>query len=492
MSSLRAVRSAFAAATARTVLVAALAGVPLAASIPMSALAQSKPAPAAKPTGSQQSAVGGIAAVVNEDIISTADVNARIRMALMNAGVRESAETRQRLTPQVLNHLIEERLQMQEAKRLGVSVGAAEINESINNIGKQNNMTRPQLEKMLRDNGVTVTALSDQLKALLVWQQVMQRKVRSDVVIGDEEVDAVMERIKANIGKPEYLLAEIFIAVDNPATEPDMRRLADRLVDELKRGANFPALARQFSQSAGAATGGDLGWVRTGELAGELDQALTGRRGGELIGPVRSSGGYHLLLVRAQRPFGSSVEPEPVRVAPPPPPPPPARPDIAKATVRMMQIILPAEGDEALKRVKAEAEKLRKSTKGCADFSAKAKATGIPEAGDMGTLRVKDMPEGLQGFAVNVPIGQPSPVLMSGGGAIILMVCSRNVPMIQPPAPKQVQAPPPPPRPQIKAEDLKMPERAEIERDLTNQRADLLSRRYLRDLRRNAFIDVRL
>ena len=348
MPSLRAVRSAFAAATARTVLVAALASVPLAVTVPMSALAQSKPAPAGKPAASQSGNIGGIAAVVNEDIISTADVNARIRMALMNAGVRESAETRQRLTPQVVNHLIEERLQMQEAKRLGISVSAAEINEAIDNIGKQNNMTRPQLEKMLRENGVTVTSLSDQLKALLVWQRVMQRKVRSEVVIGDEEVDAVMERIKANIGKPEYLLAEIFIAVDNPATEPEMRRLADRLVEELKRGANFPALARQFSQSAGAAMGGDLGWVRTGELSNELDKALVGRRGGELIGPVRSAAGYHLLLVRGQRPFGSSVEPEPIRAAPPPPPPPPARPDINRATVRMMQIILPAENEEGL------------------------------------------------------------------------------------------------------------------------------------------------
>ncbi|XKH35769.1 peptidylprolyl isomerase [Azospirillum doebereinerae] len=158
----------------------------------------------------------------------------------------------------------------------------------------------------------------------------------------------------------------------------------------------------------------------------------------------------------------------------------------------MKQIIIPIASKEEAKAVKDSAEKLRKSIKSCADFESKAKATGIPESGDMGTLRVKDLPPGLQQLAVGIPLGQASPVLMSPGAAVILIVCKRDVPMIQPPPeaqPKPAAAPPQPQTTPVK--EAKLPGREEVERDLIGERADLLSRRYLRDLRRSAFIEVR-
>ncbi|CAO3421751.1 peptidylprolyl isomerase [Azospirillum doebereinerae] len=481
MPSLRAVRSAFAVATACAVLA-------------FPAMAQTTKPPAAKAQGGAPATPGAerIAAVVNDDVISVSDVNARIRLALLNTGTQESQETRQRLAPQVLRQLVDERLQLQEAKRSGISVAQAEIDESIKRIAEQNRMGRPQLETLLKNQGVPLSTLHDQVRALMSWQRVMQRRIRQEVVIGEEEIDAAMERLKANIGKPEYLVAEIFLAVDSPEQDDEVRRTADRLLEEVRRGGNFAALARQFSQSAGAAAGGDLGWVRSGEMAGEVDRALATMRAGQLSPPVRTSTGYHILLVRGQRAFGSSggevMMPPPQPVAPRPQP----RPDIARASVNMKQIIIPIASKEEAKTVKDSAEKLRKSIKSCADFESKAKATGVPESGDMGTLRVKDLPPGLQQLAVGIPLGQASPVLMSPGAAVILIVCKRDVPMIQPPPeaqPKPAAAPPPPPPTPVK--EAKLPAREEVERDLIGERADLLSRRYLRDLRRSAFIEVR-
>ncbi|MGF7173129.1 peptidylprolyl isomerase [Azospirillum doebereinerae] len=481
MPSLRAVRSAFAVATACAVLA-------------LPAMAQTTKPPVAKAQGGAPATPDSerIAAVVNDDVISISDVNARIRLALLNTGTQESQETRQRLAPQVLRQLVDERLQLQEAKRSGISIAQAEIDESVKRIAEQNRMGRPQLETLLKNQGVPISALHEQVRALMAWQRVMQRRIRQEVVIGEEEIDAAMERLKANIGKPEYLVAEIFLAVDSPEQDDDVRRTADRLVDEVRRGGNFAALARQFSQSAGAASGGDLGWVRSGEMAGEVDRALATMRAGQLSPPVRTSTGYHILLVRGQRAFGSSggevVMPPPQPVAPRPQP----RPDIARASVNMKQIIIPIASKEEAKAVKDSAEKLRKSIKSCADFESKAKATGIPESGDMGTLRVKDLPPGLQQLAVGIPLGQASPVLMSPGAAVILIVCKRDVPMIQPPPeaqPKPAAAPPQPQTTPVK--EAKLPGREEVERDLIGERADLLSRRYLRDLRRSAFIEVR-
>lgn len=496
MSSLRVVRSAFAAATACALLAAAPVS---------SAFAQAATAPAGKapkaPAASAPGPAERIAAVVNDEVISLSDVYARIRLALLNAGVQDTTESRQRLTPQILRQLVDERLQLQEAKRLGVTVPPAEIEDAIKRIADQNRMGRPQLEALLKSQNVPLSTLKEQVRALLAWQKVMQRRIRQEIVVGDEEVDAVMQRIKANIGKPEYLVAEIFMAVDSPDQEDEVRRTADRLVEEVRRGGNFAALARQFSQSAGAASGGDMGWVRSGELNPELDKVLTTMRPGQMSAPVRTATGYHVLLVRDQRAFGSSATATggaSEAAAPPPPPRPRAqpKPDLAKTKVNMKQIVLPAQGKEQLAAVKAEAEKLRKSIKSCADFDAKAKATGVPESGDMGTISAKDLPPGLQQLVVAIPVGQPSPVLMSPGGAVILIVCKRDMPMIAPPPepePQQVAAPPPPPPPPpVDPKDIKLPPREEIERDLISERADLLSRRYLRDLRRSAFVEFRV
>ncbi|NUB17446.1 peptidylprolyl isomerase, partial [Azospirillum brasilense] len=167
------------------------------------------------------------------------------------------------------------------------------------------------------------------------------------------------------------------------------------------------------------------------------------------------------------------------------------KPDLAKAKVNMKQIVIPAPSKEELKAVQAQAEKLRKSIKSCTDFDEKARAMGIPESGDMGTLRVKDLAPGLQQLAGGIPLGQPSPVLMSpGGGSISGTSRLQTIRMTAPPEaePQPVAAPAPPP---IDPKDIKMPPREEIERDLINERADLLARRYLRDLRRTAFVEIR-
>ncbi|PWC46122.1 peptidylprolyl isomerase [Azospirillum melinis] len=486
MSSLRAVRTTVAVATACALLA-------------MPAVAQSSKAAAgaaAPRTGDESTrqarAPGseGIAAVVNDEVVSVSDVNARIRMALLNAGAAANPETTQRLMPQVMRLLIDERLQMQEAKRQGVTVSASEIDDAVKRIAEQNRMNGQQLQEMLKRQNVPYSTLKDQIRALLAWQKVMQRRIRQEVVVGEDEVDAAMERLKANIGKPEYLVAEIFLAVDSPDQDDEVRRNAERLVEEVKRGGNFAALARQFSQSAGAASGGDLGWVRSGELSPEVDKALSGMRGGQLSSPVRTATGYHVLLVRGQRPFGSSGGETPMPVARPAAPRPQPRPDVAKATVNMKQIILPIESKEQAKSVKEQAEKLRKSIKSCSDFQARARETGMPESGDMGTMRVKDMAPGLQNLALGIPLGQASPVLMSPAAAVILIVCKRDMPMIQPP-PEAQPAPPPPPAP-TPIQEAKLPGRDEIERELVSERAELLSRRYLRDLRRTAFIETRL
>jgi peptidyl-prolyl cis-trans isomerase SurA len=398
----------------------------------------------------QGTAVERIAAVVNEDVISMSDVQARVKLMLLNGGLPDTSDTRQQVLHPSLRQLVEERLQVQEAKRLKVIVTPAEIDAAINRVAEQVRMTRPLFQKFLAEHGVPLVTLSEQARAALSWQKVVARKLRPEVQIGDDEIDAVFDRIKANAGRPEYLVAEIFLAVDQPEQEDQVRRLGDRLVEEIRRGSPFPAVARQFSQGASKAAGGDLGWIQAGELGAEIDTALAGMRGGQLSAPVRTADGFHILLVRDQRATAGGAT------------------SAAGATAELKQFVMPVPPGADRAAAAARVDQVRRTFQGCADFDQKARAAGTPVPPDVGTVKIADMPAELGRLVLSLPIGEPSPALNGPDGVLVVMVCSRNAPKVG------------------------LPRREEVEQELTSNRLEMLARRYLRDLRRSAFVEYRV
>lgn len=241
------------------------------------------------------------AAVVNDDIISVLDLAMRVQLAVVAAGVEDTQDVRRRLTPQVLRNLIDERLQMQEAERLDISVTDVQVAGALEQIAQQNNMTEGQFLTMLRNRGIIPTTLIDQIRAQIAWQAIIQRRLRPEVVITPEEVEEVATRLSARRGTVERRVAEIFIPIESTAKEAEAEANANRLFEELRQGANFAGLARQFSQSGTATLGGDLGWVRDGELDEELNAVLAQMGPGEVSVPVRTVSGYHILLLRDMR-----------------------------------------------------------------------------------------------------------------------------------------------------------------------------------------------
>lgn len=464
----------------------------------------------AKPAG-ETTVTGGIAALVNDRAITKSDVEDRVKLGLLTSGIPDTAEARAQLRTQVLRQLVDEMLQLQEATAKGTVVSNDELKKALDNLAKSNKMDRAGMERMLGERGIPLSALEAQVKAALSWRKLLQRRVGQEVSIGDNEVDAQLDKLKRSVGKPERLLAEIFLGVDSPDREAEVRRTADRLVEEIRRSGNFAGVARQFSQAADASEGGDMGWVLEGDLGDELDAALRNLRPGQISPPVRSPDGWHIFLSRAQRVFGSSA---PAREAPRQPVararPMIQKPDLKRAKVHLAQVVFPAEADtDAARKAAADkAEALRKTVKGCADLLAKGKQVGGPESGDMGTQMVRDLHPGLQGFAVAYPEGQPGPVMKGPAGALLLMVCGRDVPMITAPAPKgalppgaapapaearppQAAEPAPAPAPAPREEDITLPSREEVENQLFGERAERVSRRLIRDLRRAAFIEYR-
>ncbi len=255
-----------------------------------------------QPVAAQSSRTETIAAVVNEEAVSNSDVAARLKLVAVSSGLPNNKEIRERLVPQIIGVLIDEKLKIQEANRLEIEIPQAEIIKGFGAIAGQNNFSAEQFRSVLRKEGIPVKTLEDQIRSQIAWSRVVQKKLRSQVSIADNEVDSVIERLEENKGKSEYRVSEIFLPVEKPSEEGDIKRLSDRLVKQLVEGkVPFPRLAGQFSQAAGASKGGDLGWVQEGQLAEALDEMLAKMNEGELSKPVRSLAGFHILHLSGKR-----------------------------------------------------------------------------------------------------------------------------------------------------------------------------------------------
>jgi len=241
------------------------------------------------------------AAVVNDDVISVLDLVMRTRLAILGAGAEDTPQIRQRFARQVLRRLIDEQLQLQEAERLEIRVTDEQVEDAIDRLVQQNNMTSEQFVRLLKRRQILPNYLRDQVRAQLTWQLFVQRRLRSSVVITPEEVDEVINRITSQKGGIERRVGEIFLSVESASQEAEVRQNAEKIFEELQIGGNFGGLARQFSQSASANLGGDLGWLPVGELQSELETVLAQMRPGTVSPPIRTLTGFYILLLRDVR-----------------------------------------------------------------------------------------------------------------------------------------------------------------------------------------------
>jgi peptidyl-prolyl cis-trans isomerase SurA len=409
------------------------------------------PASAAQPPGAQ-GAETRIAAVVNDEVISVADLQSRLRMVMLSSNFPDSEETRQRIAGQVLRTIVDEKLQMQEAKKQNVTATDEEIKKAIAQIAKQNNMQPDQLDAVLKARGIDRESLVDQLTASIVWAKLVRRVVSQTNVVSEDEIDEASKRIKESANEPQSRVAEILLAVDNPRQDEEMRRLAERLIEQMKRGARFSAVAQQFSQSPTAAVGGDLGWLRPEQLSPDLAKAVAQMRPGELSPPIRSGAGYYLMLVLDRRTGRSD-------------------PGAAEAVLHLVQVVfpLPPQASEAMRRTAlGEAASAKATAKNCEEMLKIGKEKGSPQLSSEGRLRMSQIAPAVRNIVAQLEVGQASQPIVQKNGVGVIMVCEKGVP------------------------NTTLPTRDEIADQLARQRAENLARRYMRDLRRIAFVDVRV
>lgn len=390
-------------------------------------------------------------AIVNDAIITGTDVDQRVALLIAANNVKPSPEDRERLRLQVLSGLIDETLQIQEAKASDITVTKEEIDRSFAGVARSFNKPVPELRIYLRAVGSSERSLRRQIEAELSWSRYLRRKVEPFINVGDTEVAGIIARIKANQGAEEFHVKEIYLTA-SPEREQQVLSEARALISEIQKGQKpFEQVAHDRSEASTAAVGGDLGWVRAGQLPETLAQAAVEMRVNQLAGPVPVPGGYSILYLVDTRTIGTS--------------------DPRDTVLNLRQISMAFKTGttqaEATEKVSAFA-KMTQEIKGCGDVAKAAAAFGA-EVVDNDSIKVRDLPPQLQDIMLKLQIGESTPPFGSPtDGVRALVLCGRDEPKVAGlPSMEQV--------------------RQQMEQRGVNLRAD----HKLRDLRRDAIVEYR-
>jgi peptidyl-prolyl cis-trans isomerase SurA len=389
-------------------------------------------------------------AIVNGAVITGTDVDQRVALILLASGGQIPAEERQRLRDQVLRNLVDETLEIQAAEAKDIKIEPSEIDTYYKHYAETNGRTPAQFTALLRSVGSSDASIKRQIHGELAWSKLQRARIEPFVNVADEEVKAIIDRLNASRGTQEYRIGEIFLSA-TPETANEVRANAQRIIDQIRGGASFPAYARQFSEASTAAVGGDLGWVRAEQLPEALSEAVQQMPVGAISNPIAIPGGFSIIFIQDTRK---------VLVA---------DPRDAVLSLKQLSISFPPGTTRAQAQPKIEQlAEVGRTMGGCGGAEAAAARIGA-EVVSSDQIKVRDLPPSLQDPLLALSIGQAmAPFGTMEEGVRILVMCGRDDP---------------PPN--------SGPSYEQVYTQLSEERVNRRAQRYLRDLRRDAVVDYR-
>ena len=399
----------------------------------------SGPAPPAAAAARPTVSAAGVAAIVNDEVISTYDVNQRAQLLLAGSGIEPSRETLDRARAQAMRDLVDERLQMQEALDKKIKVEQADIDRALADIARQNGTSTDELRRQLGASGISIQSLQAQIQADIAWRRLVGGRLGSRIRISQAQVTDALTRITANAAKPQALVSEILLAAETDADLEQADAIGARLLQEIRNGAPFQNVARQFSAASSAAAGGDMGWLAQGELRPELQVIVDQLEPGQVSRPVHATGGVYILAVRDKR----------------------AGVDRASVTrISLRQITAPKESRAVFQRNLRRVE----SCDGLEPAFASINGAAVV---DLGEATEAELSQEVRDRIAAVSDGAASAIYESDDKLAALVVCARQ------------------------SAGGGVPTRQEVEERLYSQELAMLSQRYLRNLRRDSTIITR-
>jgi peptidyl-prolyl cis-trans isomerase SurA len=388
-------------------------------------------------------------AIVNGDVITQTDVDQRLQFLSIANGQAIPADQVDALRQQVLRNLIDETLEIQAAKTEKIEIKKADIDRTVARVAQDSKQNPDELAAYLDSHGSSIGSLRRQIEGEIAWRRLQQAKIETGVSVGDDEVNAVLNRMKASKGTEQYRVGEIFLS-STPYTQDQTLQNATKILDQLKNGASFSAYARQYSEATTAAVGGDLGWVRPEQLPTQLASVLRDMGPGTISNPIPVPGGVSIIAVQDTRKILTA--------------------DPRDAVLSLKQISLTFPKGTTRAQAEPTLEKFVEATKnigGCGGAE-KIGAEFHAEVVQSDDTKMRDLPVAMQQIMMPLQVGQASVPFGSVEDSVrVLVVCGRD------------QA------------ESNTPTFDDIYSQLNEERVNSRARRYLADLRRDAVIEFR-
>ena len=256
--------------------------------------------------------VDKVAAVVNNGVVLESDVDGLMQSVKLNAAqARQQLPDDATLRHQIMERLIMDQIILQMGQKMGVKISDEQLDQAIANIAKQNNMTLDQMRSRLAYDGLNYNTYRNQIRKEMIISEVRNNEVRRRITILPQEVESLAQQVgNQNDASTELNLSHILIPLPENPTEEQMNAAKEKvttIMNELQHGADFGKLAITYSADPQALKGGNMGWSRLQELPGLFAERLQTAKSGEIVGPVRSGVGFHILKVNDMRGQSQSI-----------------------------------------------------------------------------------------------------------------------------------------------------------------------------------------
>jgi len=407
----------------------------------------------AAPTAAQQ--VGtprqGIEAIVNDEPISTYDLRQRMNFIIGMSKMRPTQENVPQLQREALISIIDDKIRLQELKRLekdrpgaGIVASDKDVDEAFESTARSQNMTSAQYSQLLNTWGVDVRSERERLRAERSWGYWIGGFYGRRVRVSPEEVDAALSRMAENQARASYDIAEIFIDSNRAGGIPQATQLANQLIAQMQQGVPFQSVAQQFSAKASAARGGEAGWLSSGQIDPEVERVIEQIRPGQLSRPIPVKDGVYLIYVKDKRSASSA----PV------------------VNLKQVATMVPANASAAdVQAAQTKLLSLKGKITSCDTLESVAQGVDGVVAGPLGEAEVKDLAAPFRDAAERLAVNQVSDPIRTDVGLHLVAVCGRR------------------------NSAAKLPTRQEMKSDMENERLAMVAKREILKLRNAATIE---
>lgn len=238
-----------------------------------------------------------ILAIVNDEPITSYDLRQKLKLIAKFSSYKSVNKIPKEVRNKILQQMIEETLKIQEGKRKGIEVTEKEIEVAIETLAQQSKQTANTLYTYLKQNGISTNVFKKQIRSNIVWTKLTNAQLKKSYTPSGTEVKEYVEQLRSKIGQTQYRVGEIYLPITKNNDAPKVKKLANYLINEIKKGASFSQIALQFSKSPSARRGGDLGWLSENQLTKNVRDVVTSLKKKRMSKPFKSDNGYRVLLL---------------------------------------------------------------------------------------------------------------------------------------------------------------------------------------------------